>query len=69
MSKITEEELEEKRRMVEEEFYDNPALQQAHIARKITVREAKLEGLSRINCIKLLENELRMCNKGTVYNR
>ena len=39
-------EMDETRKMVEEEFPDDPALQQVHIARKIIAKEAELEGLS-----------------------
>ena len=46
MTNITSEELEEIREMVEEEFPNDPALQQVHIARKIIAKEAEHEGLS-----------------------
>ena len=52
MSKITEKEMEEIRKRVEEEFPDDPALQQVHIARKIIAKEAELEGLSFLEYIK-----------------
>ena len=54
MSKITKEEIERIRKRVEEEFPDDPALQQVHIAKKIIAKEAELEGLSFIEYIKLL---------------
>jgi len=54
MSKITQKEMEGIRKMVEEEFPDDSALQQVHIARKIIAREAELEGLSFLEYIKSL---------------
>ena len=59
MSKITEKEIEEIRKMVEEEFPDDPALQQVHIARKIIVKEAEHEGLSFLEYIKSLEKQVK----------
>ncbi len=50
--KITEEELEEIKRMVKEEFPYDPALQQVHMARKILAKEAEHEGLSYLEYIK-----------------
>ena len=50
--KITEEELEEIKKMVEEEFPDDPALQHVHIARKIIAKEAEYEELSYLEYIK-----------------
>jgi len=38
--------------MVENEFPDDPALQQVHIARKIISREAELEGINFLEYIK-----------------
>lgn len=58
MRKITEKEIEGIRQMVEEEFSDDPALQQIHIARKIISREAKDEGLSFLEYIKSLRKTL-----------
>ncbi len=52
MGIITEKEMEEVRTMIAAEFPDDPALQQVHIARKIIAREAELEGLSFLECIK-----------------
>jgi hypothetical protein len=52
MGKIKETEMDEIRKMVEEEFPDDPALQQVHIARKIIAKEAELEGLSFLEYIK-----------------
>jgi hypothetical protein len=38
--------------VVEEEFPNDPALQNVHIARKIIAKEAELEGLSFLEYIK-----------------
>jgi hypothetical protein len=46
MERLSEEEIEEIRREVMEEFPDDPALQQVHIARRILALEAKKEGKS-----------------------
>lgn len=59
MSKIKEEDVREIRRVVEEEFPDDPALQQVHIARKIIAREAEHEGLSFLEYIKLLGKQVK----------
>ena len=64
MSKITEKEMEEVRKMVKAEFPDDPALQQVHVARKIIAREAELEGLSFLEYIKSLGKRV-----GNVYQR
>ena len=54
MSTLTEEELDQIRREVEEEFPADPALQQVHIARKILAKEAAKLGVSFIDYIKSL---------------
>lgn len=54
MSKITEKDIEEIRKIVEKEFPDDPALQQVHIARKIIAKEAKDAGLSYLEYIKAI---------------
>ena len=59
MSKIKEEDVKEIRRVVEEEFPHDPALQQVHIARKIIAREAEHEGLSFLEYIKLLGKQVK----------
>jgi len=46
MERLTEEEIEQIRREVMEEFPDDPALQQVHMARRILALEAKKEGKS-----------------------
>lgn len=64
MSKITEKEMEEVRKMVESEFPDDPALQQVHIARKIIAKEAELEGMSFLEYVKSFGKRV-----GAVYQR
>jgi len=59
MSKIKEKDVKEIRRMVVEEFPDDPALQQVHIARKTIAKEAEAEGLSFLEYIKLLGKRVR----------
>jgi len=59
MSKIKEKDIEEIKKAVEEEFPDDPALQQVHIARKIIAREAESEGLSFLQYIKLLRRQVK----------
>jgi len=59
MSKVKEKDFEEIRRAVEEEFPDDPALQQVHIARKIIAKEAEFEGLSFLEYIKLLGKQVK----------
>lgn len=63
MSKITEKEAEEIKRMIEKEFPNDPALQQVHIARKIIAREAEPEGLSYIEYIKLLRKQITVISQ------
>lgn len=46
MKEIRKKDIQEIKRMVEEEFPEDPALQQIHIARKIIAKEAQLKGLS-----------------------
>jgi hypothetical protein len=46
MERLSEEEIEEIRREVMEEFPDDPALQQVHIARRILALEAQKQGKS-----------------------
>lgn len=59
MGRINEKYVEGIRRVVEEEFPDDPALQQVHIARKILAKEAELEGLSFLEYIKLLRKQVK----------
>ena len=46
MERLSKEEIEEIRREVMEEFPDDPALQQVHIARRILSLEAQKQGKS-----------------------
>jgi len=46
MERLSEEEIEEIRKEVMEEFPDDPALQQVHIARRILALEAEKQGKS-----------------------
>jgi len=50
---------EEIKKAVREEFPDDPALQQVHIARKIIAKEAESEGLSFFEYIISLRNQLK----------
>jgi hypothetical protein len=59
MGKISGKEIVGIIKKVEEEFPDDPALQQVHIARKIIAREAELEGLSFLEYIKLLGKRVK----------
>lgn len=59
MSKIKEKDIEEIRRAVEEEFPDDPALQQVHIARKILAKEAEFKGLSFLEYIRSLGKQVK----------
>jgi len=52
MSNIKEKDIEEIKKVIEEEFPDDSALQHVHIARKIIAKEAGLEGLSFLEYIK-----------------
>jgi len=45
--------------MVEEEFPNDPALQQVHIARKIIAKEAELKGLGFLEYIKSLRKQVQ----------
>ena len=60
MNKITEKNIEEIRKTIIDEFPDDPALQQVHIARKIIAKEANSKGLNFIEYIKLLSKD--SCN-------
>jgi hypothetical protein len=52
MKAIRKKDIQEIKRMIEEEFPEDPALQQIHIARKIIAKEAELKGLSFFEYIK-----------------
>jgi len=53
MKDIRKKDIQEIKRMVEEEFPEDPALQQIHIARKIIAKEAELKALSFFEYVKL----------------
>ena len=57
MSKITKEDIEKIRQIIEKEFPHDPALQQVHISRKIIAREAELEGMSFLEYIRSQKKE------------
>ncbi len=57
MRKVTERQIEEIARGVAEEFPDDPALQQVHVARKILAKEAELQGSSFLQHIKSLRRQ------------
>ena len=52
MSKITKEDIEKIKQIVERDFPHDPALQQVHISRKIIAKEAELEGMSFLEYVK-----------------
>ncbi len=52
MSNAKEKDIEEIRKVIEEEFPNDPALQHVHIARKIIAKEAGFEGLNFLEYIK-----------------
>ena len=54
MNTLTEAEIRNITEVMEKEFPNDPALQQVHIARKITALEAEREGMSYVDYIKLL---------------
>jgi hypothetical protein len=54
MEEVNEDDIKKIKKMVEEEFPNDPALQQVHIARKIIAREAEMKGLSFLEYIKSL---------------
>lgn len=59
MGEIKENDILKIKKMVEEEFPNDPALQQVHIARKIIAREAELKGLSFLEYIKSLRKQVQ----------
>jgi len=52
MGEIKENDIKKIKKMVEEEFPNDPALQQVYIARKIIAKEAELRGMSFLEYIK-----------------
>ncbi len=59
MVKISKEELEKIEIVVKEEFPEDPALQQVHIARKILAREAENAGLSYLDYVKKVASQVK----------
>jgi hypothetical protein len=59
MRKVTERHIKQIRGAVGEEFPDDPALQQVHIARKILAKEAEFQGSSFLEYIKSLRNQVK----------
>ena len=59
MVEVNENEIKKIKKMVEEEFPNDPALQQVHIAQKIIAREAELKGLSFFEYIKSLRKQVQ----------
>jgi len=59
MRKVTETHIRQIGKDVAEEFPDDPALQQVHIARKILGREAEFRGLGLAEYIKSLGKEVK----------
>ena len=59
MRKVTERHIRQIGKAVADEFPHDPALQQVHIARKILAKEAESQGLSFVEYIKSLRNQVR----------
>ena len=59
MRKVTERDIKEIGEVVREEFPDDPALQQVHIARKILAKEAEFEQSSFVEYIKSLRGPVK----------
>ena len=59
MSKIKEKDIQKITKMVEQEFPEDPALQQIHIARKIIAKEAELNGITFFEYIKSSRKQVR----------
>ena len=58
MTIIKEKTIKEIKKDAEEEFREDPALQQIHVARKVIAKEAEIEGLSYIDYIKKIRQKL-----------
>ena len=54
MKKMAKTDSAEVRKMVEQEFPGDPALQQVHMARRIIVKEAEQAGMSVVDYVKSL---------------
>jgi len=59
MRKVTERDIKGIGETAAQEFADDPALQQVHIARKILAKEAELQGSNFLEYIKSLRNQLK----------
>ena len=59
MGEIKENDIKKIKKIVEEEFPNDPALQQVHIARKIIAKEAELKGLGFLDYIKSLRKQVQ----------
>jgi hypothetical protein len=59
MAKIKEKDYRDIKKAIENEFPNDPALQQVHIARKIMAKEAKSEGLSFFEYAKVLGKQIK----------
>lgn len=55
---VNDKELEKIKRDVEREFPNDPAMQQVHIARKIIAKKAKKKGLTYLEYIKQISENL-----------
>lgn len=56
---LKEKEIDRIKKVVEQEFPNDLALQQIHIARKIIAREAEIKGLKYLDYIKLLTKDIK----------
>ena len=56
---LKEKEIDKIKEVVEQEFPNDMALQQIHIARKIIAREAEIKGLKYLDYIKLLTKDIK----------
>ena len=56
---IDEQEINKIKKLVEQEFPNDIALQQIHIARKILAKEAEIKGLKYLDYIKLLTKDIK----------
>ena len=57
---LNDKELEKIKREVELEFPNDPAMQQVHIARKIIAKKAKKKGLTYLEYIKQISENLNL---------
>jgi len=57
---LNSEEIEKIKREVEQEFPNDPAMQQVHIARKIIAKKAEKKGLSYLEYIKEISENLEL---------